>query len=422
MMRRARGTEPLRILAAIVAPPHLHVSGAARAAEQLSEALSPYCDITVASMMSGSEESAPVRHLPVRCWLPPVMPWSRLPFRYSTLFYRSDLPRLVSEGDYDLVHLHNPMPAMEMERVARACISSRTPYVISTHGFNEIANGSAVYGFGAAKRLLWQRLVFSPVARAVRHADGIFALSPADAEIVAAMGFTGPVTVVSNGITTPQADDGCPDREILMRLGVPPERPPGELTCMFLANHTPNKGLPQLFEAFARLDRPFLLIVGGEQRDGVDYQGAIDACKPGRRIIVTGRLSDTEVGALFRRSDLFVFPSLADTLPLVVLEAMAHGLPVVASRVGGIPFQIAGGCGVLVPPGDSRALTAALNALADDPQQLLPMGNRARRRVLELFTWERAADQALLGYARALRLTGRQAAHWLPSLGRRNAH
>ena len=68
-------------------------------------------------------------------------------------------------------------------------------------------------------------------------------------------------------------------------------------------------------------------------------------CRPDQQIIVTGRLRDDEVGAALRRSDLFVFPTLADTFPLVVLEAMAHGVPVLASRVGGIPHQLDERCG-----------------------------------------------------------------------------
>ena len=87
--------------------------------------------------------------------------------------------------------------------------------------------------------------------------------------------------------------------------------------------------------------------------------------------MVTGRLSDAEVGALMRRADLFVFPTLADTLPLVVFEAMAQAVPVLASAVGGIPYQIDPGCGQLVPPNDAAALAAAIERLVQDRARLL---------------------------------------------------
>src|SRR5262245_36421352 len=115
----------MRVLAAIVVPPHMSVSGGARAAELLSSALMDHCDITVASMMNGEGLRATAggalpQRAKVRSWLPPVVPWSKFSNRYSTLFYRSDIPEIIAKGKFDLVHIHNPMPAMEMERVARA--------------------------------------------------------------------------------------------------------------------------------------------------------------------------------------------------------------------------------------------------------------------------------------------------------------
>jgi glycosyltransferase involved in cell wall biosynthesis len=243
----------------------------------------------------------------------------------------------------------------------------------------------------------------------------VFALSPADFDIVRAMGFTGPeLSVVGNGVAIPDSGDGDKDAQLLARLGVPAQRAPGQITCMFLANHTPNKGLPVLLEAFAGLERPYLLIVGGEKRTDVDYEAYVRGCGRGQQIIVTGRLSDAEVGAAMRRSDLFVFPSLADTFPLVVLEAMAQGLPVLASRVGGIPHQLTDECGVLVPPRDVAALRGAIDALARRPERLAAMARAARARAASQFSWSRAAADAAKAYQRILRLEGSRRARPVP--------
>jgi glycosyltransferase involved in cell wall biosynthesis len=341
------------------------------------------------------------RRVPVAVSLPPFLPWQRIPNRYRTLFYASDIPRMVRSGDFDLVHLHNPMPALEMARIARACRSAGVPYLVSTHGFNEIANGARVYGFGRARRLAWDALVTRPVHQAVRGAAAVLGLSPADREIVASMGFAGQFAVVPNGVVLPGPFDADEDCAIRTRLGVPARRA-GELTCMFLANHTPNKGLPLLLEAFDGLGCPYTLIVGGEKRAEIDYGLAARPRRADQRIVVTGRLSDREVQALFRRSDLFVFPTLADTFPLVVLEAMSHGLPVLASRVGGIPYQLDRESGRLVEPGDVRALRDAIGALANQPDRLREMGRHARERVAREFTWEKAAGRALAEYEQAL--------------------
>ncbi|RXF70988.1 glycosyltransferase family 1 protein [Hansschlegelia zhihuaiae] len=396
----------MRILSAIIVPPHLSASGAARAGEELSAALTAHCDVTVANMMKSvpplSPWGRPARRAPVATSLPPLAPWSRLPQRFSTLFYRSNIPDLIAMGGYDLVHLHNPMPALELERAARACRARRIPYVISTHGFNEVANGERIHDFGPVRRLVWRRYAVEPVRRAVAGAAAVLTLSPADEPIVRAMGFRGRTIVVSNGVARPPASDPHDDARICASLGVPPVREPGQITCMFLANHTPNKGLPVLFQAFAKLKRPCLLIVGGETRTCVDYEAVKRACGPGRQVVVTGRLHDDALGALFRRSDLFVFPTLADTFPLVVLEAMAHGLPVVASDVGGIPHEIDAGSGVLVPPGQALALARIIDRLAAQPDRLRAMGDCARRRVQSEFSWEKAAERAFAGYETTL--------------------
>jgi glycosyltransferase involved in cell wall biosynthesis len=141
------------------------------------------------------------------------------------------------------------------------------------------------------------------------------------------------------------------------------------------------------------------LIIGGERRPDIDYDG-IPAGDADRRIVVTGRLSDAEVSALMRRSDLFVFPTLADTLPLVVFEAMAHGLPVLASAVGGIPYQIDSDCGALVPPNDPMALAAEISRLDSDPARLRAMGLNARIRAVTLAAWPAVARQTADIYRR----------------------
>lgn len=393
----------IKVLAAIVAPPHLSVSGAGRAGEQLSIALAEYCDVTLASMMgpqSGQANEGKLRRAAVAVTLPPLLPWQRIPNRFRTLFYRSTIPDLIRKGGFDLVHLHNPMPALEMMRIARACRRAGIPYVISTHGFNEIANGARIYGFGLLKRLIWKTLVTGPVSWAVRHAAAIFALSPADKEIARQMGFAGDaLAIVPNGVPVPRPADPAGDSAVYARLGIG-TRSRGRITCMFLANHTPNKGLPILLSAFSRLDCPYQLIVGGEMRPEIDYSLATSPRRPDQQIVVTGRLSDEEVAALFRRSDLFVFPTLADTFPLAILEAMSYGLPVLASNVGGIPYQIDDRSGRLVQAGNVEELVEAIGGFAQRPDKLADMGREAKARVAVQFTWESAAIRAFAEYER----------------------
>jgi glycosyltransferase involved in cell wall biosynthesis len=396
----------MKILTAIIAPPHMSASGAARAAEKLSMALSAYAHVTIASMLTKQHPQSPLVHHPVRTSLPRGLPWSWLPKRFRTLFYRSDIGDLIRRGGYDLVHLHNPMPALEMARVAAACRESGTPYVVSTHGFNEVANGLRVYGFGPLRRWVWRNLVYRPVAWVVRGAAAVLLLSPADAEIIRAMGARdAEIYTIPNGVELAKEADPVLDAATLKKFGLDggqAGQPTTPLTCMFLANHTPNKGLTVLMHAFQSLELPFLLIIGGEQRPGIDYDGFVRSLKKGQRAIVTGRLEDHEIPALLRSSALFVFPTLADTLPLVIFEAMAHGLPVVASNVGGIPHQIGSECGLLVPPGDARALAAAVEQLATNAPLRALMAAGAQAKVAELNSWDDSAKHALSAYEAVL--------------------
>jgi glycosyltransferase involved in cell wall biosynthesis len=84
--------------------------------------------------------------------------------------------------------------------------------------------------------------------------------------------------------------------------------------------------------------------------------------------------------------DLFVLPSFAEGTPNSVIEAMAAGLPVVATRVGGLPDLVTDQTGILVDPGDAKALARALAQLANDRALRERMGHAARRRYELLFS------------------------------------
>jgi glycosyltransferase involved in cell wall biosynthesis len=388
----------MRILSAIVAPPHLSVSGAARAAERLNIALAGACDVTVASMMPASTWQCPASHVPVRTSLPACLRLPPLPNAVRTPFYRSDIPARIRPGRYDLVHIHNPMPALEMARIGAACRRAGVPYVVSTHGFQEIDAGRMIYGFGPVRRALWDRLVYRAVVDTTAAADAVLLLSEEDRRVVRRMGYTGSdLFVVPNGTEQPRTPRTTATASTLKKFDIQ-QRAPGQLVCMFLANHTRNKGLPILFEAFASLDIPYLLIVGGDRRTGVDYAGFEASLRKEQRVIFTGSLRDDEVNVLMRRSDLFVFPSLADTLPLAIQEALAVGLPVLASDVGGISRQIDDTCGVLVPPGDAPALASAVRRLSQDRDALDAMSRAAVRRFRQLPTWAECARYTAAAY------------------------
>jgi glycosyltransferase involved in cell wall biosynthesis len=147
-----------------------------------------------------------------------------------------------------------------------------------------------------------------------------------------------------------------------------------------------------------------LLVVGGEDQ-GVyasRVRAAAEQCGVAGAITWTGHRGD--VDEVLAALDLYVLPSLEESLPLSVLEAMAAGLPVVASAVGGIPeCVVAGDTGLLVPPGKSAPLAAAIVALLADPARRRCFGEAGRRRVAERFSAESQTPSIEAAFARVIR-------------------
>jgi glycosyltransferase involved in cell wall biosynthesis len=173
------------------------------------------------------------------------------------------------------------------------------------------------------------------------------------------------------------------------RFRPPPglRRAPGEATFVAVAHLVPHKGIDVLLRAFARVPAPVRLRVVG---DG-PHLAALDAL--GRALGVSPRVEllglRDDVPEILRGADACVHPTLAEGFGNAVAEAMASGLPVIATRAGGIPELVeAGISGLLVPPGDEDALAAAMARVAADPELRARLGEHARRRVLARFTVE----------------------------------
>jgi glycosyltransferase involved in cell wall biosynthesis len=123
---------------------------------------------------------------------------------------------------------------------------------------------------------------------------------------------------------------------------------------------------------------------------GVALQQLASRLLPPANVRFLGYRAD--VADLLVASDVFVLASDWEGLPVSILEAMLCGLPVVATRVSGIPEAVTDGEeGWLVPPRDPARLAAAIGCLLDDPAAAIAMGRRGRQRVLRDFSLERAA-------------------------------
>lgn len=217
--------------------------------------------------------------------------------------------------------------------------------------------------------------------------------------------------VVSNGVDLlrhrpPEGGERERDRE---RLGFG-----GRHVILTVGGVEPRKGSLTLLEAFARVResvphlRPLLVVAGGATL--FDYRDEIDRFAARRRelglgddaVRVTGSLPDAEMEALFRSADVFAFPSVREGFGLAALEALACGLPVVASDLDVFTdFLIHERSALVVPVGDADGLGAALTRLASNPAQAARLADEGRR-IAESLTWDASAEQHERAYASLL--------------------
>lgn len=150
-----------------------------------------------------------------------------------------------------------------------------------------------------------------------------------------------------------------------------------ELTIVCVANLIAYKGHATLFGALRQL-RPngWSLLLVGEGPERCNIERMIASANLQERVSMLGRRFD--VHDILDAADVVVLPSYSEGMPNAVLEGMAHGIPVVASDVGGVRSLLGSGAGIVVAPGDDQALADALQRLIDDPSLREDMGEKGR--------------------------------------------
>jgi glycosyltransferase involved in cell wall biosynthesis len=206
------------------------------------------------------------------------------------------------------------------------------------------------------------------------------------------------LAVVHNGIPLPPplsaAERTARRASARTAIGVPPDGP----LLIAVGNLYPVKGHATLVRALAQLPGARAAIAGrGEEESSLrNLAGELGLSD---RFHLLGLRDD--VDTVFAAGDVFVQPSLSEGLPLAVLEAMAAGLPVVATRVGGIAEAVEDGCtGHLVPPADPERLAGALRLTLELPDRGAALGAAGRARAETEFSVETMARRYRALYAR----------------------
>jgi glycosyltransferase involved in cell wall biosynthesis len=348
---------PLRLLLVVDS---LEVGGAERHVVDLAAALRRKGhEVEVACSVAGGL-SEPLQEAGV-----PVRPLTeRLVKRRLSPAYARGIGRLLREKRFDLVHAH-----IFASAVAAAVATRKTgpPLVITEHTEASWQTWwSRRVSRWAHRRASHTIAVSTPIRRRLIEKDRV----PPDR-----------VSLIPNAVVP--APDDPPDLS-----GALPDGWLDRPLVGVVARLQPEKGVATFLKAAARVSKTFpearFLVAGdgplrGELLDLAGRLGVRD------RTRFLGYRTDAR--AIIGLLDVLVVPSLTEGSPLIVLEAMAAGVPVVASAVGGVPDQARHGEeGLLVPPGDPEALARALGELLRDPDRARLLGEAGRRRTENEFS------------------------------------
>ena len=305
--------------------------------------------------------------------------------------------RLVRSGAFDLVHVHWPLPHVVPGWAARH--AGGIPLVITFHGVEVTFARNAPLPF-----------LVPFLRRAIRSADAVTANSTYTAGMIRQL-YDRPVAIVPFGTTLPEADDppGDPSAE---RSPAPAAQDPGARPdILFVGRLVERKGVQHLLDAMPALVRDHraqLSVVGeGPMRPALERRAAELGLQDD--VTFTGFVPADDLARRFATCSAFALPAVYDAkgdvegLGVVLVEALSQGRPVVASDAGGIPdIVIHDRTGLLVPPGDPAALSAALGRVLGDPALARRLGEAGREHVREAFSWASVTDRLLAVYEAVL--------------------
>lgn len=314
----------------------------------------------------------------------------------SVISYLLKLPRLLvrlirvlREEEISTINVHYPSPSEITVILAAKMLSRRTKVILSFHGA-DVGNLELAKGW---HKWFWNRLL--------ARADYIVTCSEAlGLRLSAAMRKPrNPITAVHNGV-----DQGVLKRSA--EKGRVPEAILGKRFILNVATLERKKGQDILIRAFARLAPRFpehlLVIMGRYGESERQLRSMLSELELNDQVLILEDVSHDDVLATMKEAELFVLPSRIEPFGIVLLEAATFGVPVIATRTGGIPEVIEHErSGLLVPIEDVEGLCAALLEILSDRKKASRLADRMSKRVNEEFSIVRVTHQyeAMAGLA-----------------------
>jgi len=283
-------------------------------------------------------------------------------------------------------------------RLLTALVARLQPGVVHTHGYradviggavaraHRVATVSTVHGFtgGGRRNRLYERVQ----SYVLRRADAVIAVSAPLVQLLAEAGVPrDKIHCIPNGFAP--VVDTVTRAAARHRLGIRPDT----LVAGWVGRLSSEKGADVMLDALAESDpRWHLSVIGeGDELDHLRQQAAM--LRISDRITWHGAIANA--GSLFTAFDAFVLSSRTEGTPITLLEAMNAGVPIVATRVGGVPDVVSSSHALLVPAEEPRMIAQALSELEREPSAATHRSMRARERLLQSFspaTWLGAVD------------------------------
>ncbi len=280
-------------------------------------------------------------------------------------------------GDFDVIHSHHAFTPLAL-KAAKAGRRMGKATVLTTHSIS----------FAHESRL-WETLglTFPIFSNYLRYPHRIIAVSKAAKAFIEHFTDT-PVEIIPNGVDDTVFTPSKKKEKIKEKFEIDGK------VVLYVSRMSYRKGPHVLLNAFSQIEEAALVMVGsGEMLPFLRAQAKFLRIED--RVKFVGYVKNEVLPEIFRMADVFVLPSItAEAFGIVILEAMASGLPVVATDVGGIPeIVMESESGLLVPPGNELELRNAIQKLLLDDKLRERLGSNGRKAVEERYSWNRVTEQ-----------------------------
>jgi glycosyltransferase involved in cell wall biosynthesis len=290
----------------------------------------------------------------------------------------------------DIVHIHQPYvyPGYIASKIA-----SKYNVPVFYHQRGSFDNFN--FRHNKLKKILYLNIIELAI---MKRAKILFALTSYEYKSYRYLGVKNKCFIIPNGVSIPKPNEDY-SREILSQYSFISS---SNTVILFLGRISPYKGVPNLINAFLRVQKLLtntILILAGPDADEIKkrYLSVISTLKLEKRIVFTGMVQGEEKSFLLSRCNLFCLPSFSEGFSMAILEAMAHGKPVLISPGCHFPEVVSANAGVICK-NNSRDLSIALISLLQNKESLEEKGLNAIKLVKEKYNWLRISSDTLSLY------------------------